>query len=37
MMLTRLYPMGIEGESFTASLEGFVQFMEYRVVICDIG
>jgi len=30
MMFTRLYPMGTEGESFTASLEGFVQFMEYR-------
>jgi hypothetical protein len=30
MMFTRLYPMGTEGESFTASLEGIVQFMEYR-------
>lgn len=37
MMFTRLYPMGTEGESFTALLEGFVQFMEYRVEICDIG
>lgn len=33
MMFTRLYPMGTEGESFTALLEGFVQFMEYRVEI----